>query len=222
MNQDLLQDSINEEVKQLTSSLKVKADESGIPEEERKRRVKKLAGAISHSLRATGEISVRCFGHLSISKGAKAIAISQKFIQVQNLQLSCSPGFITTVIGGNELTGICFATFTTDKDTEIDVENCKNILRVAADPRDIEAEDRKRKVKSLAAAISHGLEEDKEVFVRCFGSAAIGKAAKALAIARGLTAMRGPDLYCWPVFIMADIAGKERTGIGFYTYTNET
>ena len=66
------------------------------------------------------------------------------------------------------------------------------------------------------------LEENKEVVIRCFGNATIGKAAKAIAVARGYTATRGPDLYCWPTFIVADINGNERTGIAWYAYTNES
>ena len=73
----------------------------------------------------------------------------------------------------------------------------------------------------MAGAITHALAENKEVVVRCFGNATIGKASKALAIARGYTAVRGPDLYCWPVFIVADMNGNERTGIAWYVYTNE-
>jgi stage V sporulation protein SpoVS len=96
-----------------------------------------------------------------------------------------------------------------------------NCLKVKADAQDISPEDRKRNVKKLAGAISHSLRSRGEINVRCFGSASIGKAAKALAIARGYTANRGPDLYCWPAFIVSDMNGSERTGICFYVYSNE-
>lgn len=205
-------------------SLKVKADPQDILPEERKKNVKKLAGAISHSLRGSGEINVRCFGNASIGKGAKALAIAKNYINVQNqpLQLACSPAFITTKMGDNELTGICFCTFATKKEKEVDINKVDIVLMVKADPKDISAEDRKRAVKKLAGAITHALEEKKEVVVRCFGNATIGKASKAMAIARGYVAVKGPDLYCWPDFIVAKMGpnDQERTGIAFYVYSN--
>jgi stage V sporulation protein SpoVS len=209
---------------EIINCLKVKADAQDISPEDRKRNVKKLAGAISHSLRSRGEINVRCFGSASIGKAAKALAIARSYIGIQNLQLECSPGFITTKMGDSELTGICFVAFASTKDPDIspiDIEKCKTVLKVKSDPKDISAEDRKDKVKKLAGAISHAIEENKEVVVRCFGNSTIGKAAKALAIARGYTANRGPDLYCWPAFIVSDMNGSERTGICFYVYSNE-
>ena len=208
------------------SCLKVKADPPDISPEDRKRNVKKLAGAISHSLRSRGEINVRCFGSASIGKAAKALAIAKTYISVEpkNLQLDCSPAFITAKIGENDLTGICFVTFASEKSNAliIDVNKCKSVLMVKADPKEIIPEDRKRNVKKLAGAIAHSLEENKEVVVRCFGNATIGKAAKAMAIARGYIAVRGFDMYCWPFFIVANMNGNERTGIGWYVYTNET
>ena len=202
--------------------LKVKADAPDISPDERKRNVKKLAGAVSHSLRANGEINVRCFGSASIGKASKAIAIARSYVETSDLQLSCAPAFITTKIGENELTGISFCTFATKKEDSVpDIEKIESVLMVKADGRDISAEERKDNVKKLAGAIAKKLEENKECVVRCFGNATIGKAAKALAIARGHTATRGPDLYCWPTFIVADMHGNERTGIAFYVYTND-
>lgn len=218
---------VNEEtVKEgeIVNCLKVKADEQDISPEDRKRNVKKLAGAISHSLRGRGEINVRCFGSASIGKAAKALAIAKGYIGVQNLQLECSPAFITTKMGDSELTGICFVAFASSKDPDmkpVDIEKCKTILKVKSDPKDISPEDRRNNVRRLAGAISHAIKENKEVVIRCFGNSTIGKAAKALAIARGLTATRGPDLYCWPAFIVSDMNGNERTGICFYAYSNE-
>jgi len=219
------------DVKETPKSLKVKADPPDIPPEDRKRNVKKLAGAISHSLRVKGEINVRCFGNASIGKGAKALAISRKYVGVKSaqssqiLQLECSPAFISTKIGDSDLTGIAFCTFATSLSEDaqpVDVDQCQSVLMVKADPRDISMEDRKHNVKKLAGAIAHALEENREVVIRCFGNATIGKASKAIAIARGYTATTGADLYCWPYFIVADMNGNERTGIAFYAYTNET
>jgi stage V sporulation protein S len=224
---EIPEDSIREG--EVITCLKVKADPLDIAPEDRKRNVKKLAGAISHSLRAQGEINVRCFGSAAIGKAAKALAIARGYIKVQGgakkLRLECSPAFITTKMGDTDLTGICFVTFASELSSEtkeIDLSKCKSILKVSADDKDIDPELRKKNVKKLAGAIAHSLEENKEVVVRCFGNAAIGKAAKALAIARGYVAVTGGDLYCWPDFIVADMNGSERTGICFYSYTNLT
>jgi stage V sporulation protein S len=216
-----VKDSDNISDNEILTSLKVKADRPDISPEDRKKNVKKLAGAISHSLRGSGEINVRCFGNASIGKAAKALAIAQNYIGVQNLQLACSPAFIETKMGDNMLTGIAFCTFAQEKMDGIDIDNVKNVLMVKGDDFDISPEDRKKNVKKLAGAITHSLEDNREVVIRCFGNATIGKAAKALAIARGYVATRGPDLYCFPKFIVANMNGLERTGICFYTYTNE-
>ena len=215
--------SSNKYAKESPKILKVKRDPTDISPEDRKRNVKKLAGAISHSLRANGEISVRSFGNAAIGKAARALAIAKNYISIQNLQLSCSPAFISTKIGDNDLTGISFCAFTSEKasEEEIDPENCENVLMVKADPKDVTPDLRKRNVKKLAGAVAHSLQENKEVLVRCFGNASIGKAAKALAIARGYVATRGPDLYMFPVFIKAEMNGIMRHGIGFFCYTNE-
>jgi stage V sporulation protein SpoVS len=216
--------SQGDDSKETPKSLKVKADPPDISADERKRNVKKLAGAISHSLRRKGEINIRCFGNAAIGKASKALAIARNYIDVQSLQLECSPAFITTKMGNSDLTGISFCTFASNKSEEfqaIDIEQCQSVLMVKADPREVSADERKRNVKKLAGAIAHSLEENKEVVIRCFGNATIGKAAKALAIARGYTATRGPDLYCWSDFIVAEMNGNERTGIAFYAYTNE-
>jgi len=203
--------------------LKVKADPQDVTPEERKRNVKRLAGAISHSLRSKGEIGIRAFGFAAVGKAAKAIAIARNYLKVQNLKLECSPGFITTKVGDNMMTGISFSTFTSERPVDfkdVDLEKCKSILKVKADPQDVEPEERKDNVKNLAQAINHALEENKEVVVRCFGNATIGKATKAIAIARGMVATRGPDLYCYPEFIVAEMNGSERTGLGWFVYVN--
>jgi len=206
--------------------LKVKSDPSNVSEEERKKSVKKLAGAISHSLRANGEINVRAFGPDCVSKAAKAISIAKRYIGTTNLKLDCSPAFITMNSVDRNITGICFCTFSSEKN-EDDISCDRNLddvkikLMVKSDDRIEDELVRRTGVKKLAGAITHALEEEHEVILRCFGKSAINKAAKAIAIARGYTATRGPDLYCWPDFITADINGNNRTGIAFYCYTNE-
>jgi len=206
-----------------TTCLKVKADPADITPEDRKRNVKRLAGAISHAVRGKGEISIRSFGFAAVGKAAKAIAIARNYLKAQNLRLECSPAFITTKVGESNLTGICFFAFTSERSPDsqdVDLSKCKSILKVKADPQDVSDESRKENVKNLAQAIDHSLAENKEVVVRCFGNAAIGKAAKAIAIARGKVATRGPDLYCYPDFIVAMMNGTERTGIAFYCFVN--
>lgn len=204
-------------------SLKVAADSADISSDDRKKNVKKLAGAISHSLRTGGEINVRTFGNASIGKACKALAIAKSYIaDTHNLQIAYSPAFLTAQIGDSTLTGICFCTFAQPKEKEVDLDKVKSVLMVKADPKDIDPEERKKRVRKLAGAISHAVEENKECVVRCFGNASIGKACKALAIARGFTASRGPDLYCWDDFIVTHMGDNERTGIAFYCFTNET
>jgi stage V sporulation protein SpoVS len=209
----------------LENCLKVKADPPDISSEDRKKYVKALAGAISHSLRAKGEINVRGFGNGAIGKAAKALAIARSYVKVQNLDLGCSPGFIATKINGTSLTGLNFVTFASPRIPDIkdiDINECKGVLRVQADGKDISVEDRKNNVKKLASAIAYSLTKHKIIAVRCFGNGAIGKAAKALAIARGHIGVTGKDLYCYPEFIVAEMNGSEKTGIGFITFTNES
>ena len=204
-------------------NLRVSADGPDTSPEERKRRVKKLAGAISHSLRTNGEITIRAFGNKAIAKGAKALAIAKGYLNDthKDIHIAFSPAFIQTEINGNNLTGIAFCVFTVDPPSQpIDVEQVKSKLFVKADPDDIAPEDRKRNVRKLAGAITHAIEENKECVVRCFGYKSIGKAAKALAIARGFVATKGPDLYCWSTFIVTKMNDSERTGIGYYTFAN--
>ena len=203
-------------------SLKVAADPQDISPEERKRNVKKLAGAISHSLRTGGEINVRAFGNACIGKSVKALAIAKSYIEDTNdLELAYSPAFLTAQIGDSTLTGICFCTFAQPKDRDVDISKVKSVLMVKADEKDISPDERRLRVRKLAGAITHAVEENKECVIRCFGNASIGKACKALAIARGFTATRGPDLYCWDEFIMTNMGDNERTGICFYAFTND-
>lgn len=216
-------DSVAKEVKKIEKleNLKVAADPQDLDAEERKRRVKKLAGAISHALRTNGEINVRAFGNAAIGKAAKALAIAKEYIaDTHQLQLVYSPAFIQTQVEENTLTGICFATFTDGASRKVDFDAVKSVLMVKADPKDIENEERRLRVRKLAGAIAHAVEENHCCLVRCIGNACIGKGAKALAIARGFTATRGPDLYCYDDFIVAHMGDNERTGIVYYAFDN--
>lgn len=221
-----IEDIVKQAKQEKIECLRVSADEKDVPSEERKRRAKKLAGAVSHALRTNGEINVRAFGKEAIWKAAKALAIAREYVHATNpdLDLSYSPAFIEADIdNGGVMTGICFCTFASDRiqnSPPTDLSKVKTVLLVKADPMDLPPEERKERVKKLAGAITHAVEENKECVVRAFGKAAVSKAAKALAIARGFTATKGPDLYCWNEFIMADMQGTDKTGFAFYTYSN--
>lgn len=218
---DLVSDEIGKHEK--ITDLKVAADPQDLDPEERKRRVKKLAGAISHALRTSGEVNVRAFGNAAIGKGAKAVAIAKEYIaDTHQLQLVYSPAFIQTQIEQNTLTGISFKVFTDGPKRIIDYSKIKSILMVKADPKEIENEERRLRVRKLAGAIAHAVEENHSCLVRCVGNACIGKGAKALAIARGFTATRGSDLYCWNDFIVTHMGDNERTGIAYYSFSNES
>jgi stage V sporulation protein SpoVS len=95
------------------------------------------------------------------------------------------------------------------------------VLKVKADDPNATDEERKKKLKSLAGAIAHGLRQAGEVKIRCFGNATIGKAAKACAIARGMVAVHGYDLYMTSSFITAEMGDITKTGICFTAFTNE-
>ncbi len=96
-----------------------------------------------------------------------------------------------------------------------------SVLKVKADDRDATDEERKEKLKKLAGAIAHSLRQNGEVKIRCFGNACIGKAAKAIAIARGMVAVHGYDLFSVISFINADMGGFNKAGICFTAFTNE-
>jgi len=218
---DLVSQEIGKSIK--LENLKVAADPQDLDPEERKRRVKKLAGAISHALRTNGEINVRAFGNAAIGKAAKALAIAKDYIaDTHQLQLVYSPAFIQAQVEQNTLTGIAFIVFTDDLNRKVDYEKVKSVLMVKADPKEIENEERRLRVRKLAGAIAHAVEENHSCLVRCIGNACIGKGAKALAIARGFTATRGSDLYCWNDFIVTRMGDNERTGIVYYTFSNES
>lgn len=99
-----------------------------------------------------------------------------------------------------------------------------NVLRVKADPPGITDEERKKKIKSLAGAIAHGLRRFGEIHVRAIGKEAVYKAVKAIIEASGYVAVHGFDLYTRPGYIMADdVEGKdEMTGISFIVVSSES
>ena len=108
------------------------------------------------------------------------------------------------------------------EEVQEDHKEFSNILKVKADDKDIDPEERKRKVKNLAWAIAHGLRQFGVVYVRCFSPATCFKASKAIAIARGFVAVQGFDLFTICSFIETDMGGQMKTGIAYECFTNKT
>lgn len=105
--------------KEFSNILKVKADGKDITHEERKRKVKLLAGAIAHGLRQFGTVYVRCFSPATCFKGSKAIAIARGYVAVQGFDLYNTCSFIEAEMEGEMRTGICYECFTnSSKDKE--------------------------------------------------------------------------------------------------------
>lgn len=220
-----IQDIINQGKKEKIENLKVSADPKDITPEERKRCAKKLAGAIGHGLRTNGEINVRSFGRECVYKAVKSLAIARSYIRATNpnLELSYSPAFIEAQVDNGTMKGICFYTFVQERqpnEVEKDLSKVEIVLKVTADDEGISSEKRNERLRKLAGAITHAVTEKRECVVRAFGKRAVSKAVRALAIARGFTATKGPDLYAWNDFAMADMQGSAKTGFSFYAYTN--
>ena len=97
-----------ESPKQFSSVLKVKADPPDLPDEERKKRVKALAGAIAHGMRQFGEVHLRCFGDHAIAKAAKAATIASSYLAAHAYDLYLRPYYIKTEMDSKERTGLCF------------------------------------------------------------------------------------------------------------------
>jgi len=95
-----------------------------------------------------------------------------------------------------------------------------NILRVKADPPGLADDERVKKLKALAGAIAHGIRQYGEVQARCVGDLSTAKGAKAVAVASGMVAVHGLDLYCRPTFMTVDMPDKAMTGICFMIKAN--
>ena len=97
-----------------SSVLRVKADPTDITDDERKRRVKALAGAIAHGLRRFGEIHIRAIGKDANYKAIKALIEASAFVAVHNHDLYTRPGYMMAgdVKGKDEMTGITFLVVT--------------------------------------------------------------------------------------------------------------
>lgn len=213
----------NQSVIKQKNYLKVASDPKDCSSEIKKKNVKRLAGAISHSLRVEGEVDIRAVGSYTIGKATKALAIARKYIdKTHGLELSYSPAFLTIETLEKSITGMCFCAFSQAKEKHINVEDIKDVLMVKSDPLNIDKEEKKNRARKLAGAISNRIEKEGYCVLKCFGDMSISKACKALAIARGFIATKGPDLYCWNDFVSVNIGGEEKTGMAFYVFTNET
>ena len=197
-----------------SKELRVKGDAEEATSEERKEAVRKLAGAIAHSLRGHGEVKVRCFGSSCVSKAARAIAIAREYMEDHDLELYCVPAFIEADMDGKSKTGLSMHILA-EKRGPPQPDSERVDLKVRSDPPNVTDEERRVAVRKLAGAVAHVIRSDKQLTVRCFGSASIGKAVKAIAIARGFVATGGHDLFCVPSFIEADMGGQTKTGISF-------
>lgn len=100
--------------KTYTNVLRVKSDPPKTTDEDRKKNVKKLAGAIAHNIRRFGEVHVRSVGKESTYKAIKAIIEARGMIAVHGHDLYVSPGYM--VIGNadekTEMTGMSFYVIT--------------------------------------------------------------------------------------------------------------
>lgn len=104
--------SETEDSKEFSNILRVKADGKETSPEERKRKVKLLAGAIAHGLRQFGIVYVRCFSPATCFKASKAIAIARGYVAVQGFDLYNTCSFIEAEMEGQMKTGICYECFT--------------------------------------------------------------------------------------------------------------
>jgi len=95
--------------------LKVKADAQDSTDDERRASLKKLAGAIAHSLRQSGEVRVRCFGNACIGKAAKAATMARGLVAVHGYDLYMVPYYINADMDGVDKKGIGFICFTNEK-----------------------------------------------------------------------------------------------------------
>jgi stage V sporulation protein SpoVS len=98
----------NVPAKKFSNILKVKADPRDLPDDERKKSVKALAGAIAHGMRQFGEVHLRCFGDHAIAKAAKASAIASSYLAAHGYDLYTRQYYIKTEMDGEERTGLCF------------------------------------------------------------------------------------------------------------------
>lgn len=68
----------------------------------------------------------------------------------------------------------------------------------------------------VAGAIVKNMNEGKAVHLVAMGAGAVNQTVKAIAIARGMAAPQGWNLYCVPGFVDELVDGVKKTAIVFY------
>ena len=119
---------------------------------------------------------------------------------------------------GQMRTGISLLVFCEEGTAKEDDGVAFTELKVRSDSPDISDDERKKAVKKLAGAIAYSIREKGKVAVRAFGTVAIGKTVKAIAVSRGFVAVNGKDLYFYPESIEAEMNGETKRGISFMVF----
>jgi len=65
-----------------------------------------VAGALAAALRERGNAELQAVGAGAINQAVKAIAIARNYLKAGDIDLVCTPSFITVEIADNERTGI--------------------------------------------------------------------------------------------------------------------
>lgn len=68
--------------------------------------VKQLAGSICQSVKQAGDTALQVIGASSLNQAVKACAIARGMLASEGLNLTMTPGFITTEINGKEVSGL--------------------------------------------------------------------------------------------------------------------
>ena len=79
----------------------------------------------------------------------------------------------------------------------------------------------KSNVNSVAGAVARNLEEGKKVSLVAIGAGAVNQMVKAVAIARGMVAQAGQDLYFTAGFVDEMIGNEKKTAIKFYVFMED-
>ena len=65
-----------------------------------------VAGALAAALRERESAELQAVGAGAINQAVKAVAIARSYLRAAELDLACTPSFITVEIADNERTGI--------------------------------------------------------------------------------------------------------------------
>jgi len=176
--------------------------------------VKKLAGAIAHSLKENeGQCIIQAIGPASINQAVKAFAISREIAAKIGWDLVLIPGFWDVEIDGEKRTAIRLYVEPYQRRISSGGGDPKeeDIIRVAGNVESGHS-------KSVAGAIAKALDnsDDNKIVMQAVGAAAVNNAIKAICIARGYSASHGHDIICVPGFVDIEIGDKQRTAIRFF------